>query len=397
MRHAAFQMVTKPRSARPSVEARARDLARAVLFGLVLLPLIAGLHAEYGRERMATAADHKAEIEAAMRAVLTPDHVEQALARDFAAGDIESAGLLIEAADMVATPVAPHWRARYLTETTGWRSAARSAWRCGRGFVTGEGASTAEITCAIGSDLMVVGDVRDVGREVAHFAGGNEVDTVMLGLAGAGIALTAAVPASGGVSLAARTGVALMKAALRSGIAGAGLVTSIGKAVVGTKAVAGTLSAPAMRRASVRGAVDLKRLAPLRDAASNLGHVWHAGGARSVTAAIRTAGSLDDLRHSSKIAQMFGKRTAAVYRTVGPKAFRIVKTATRWTAKGILLLSGLALSAVSAVVSLAVSARIVLGALALAARPAIRLTARAFDTLALAITNQAAAMLPART
>lgn len=376
-------------SARPGAPL-VRAFARAALACLLLVPVCAGLYCEFARERVAGDADHRAGIERAMRAVLTPDHIERSLARHFADEDYEGAALVIEAADMVGAPVAPRWRERYRDETTGWRAAARSAWRCGRGFVTGRGASTSEIACAIGSDLMVVGDVRDVGREAGHFLAGEEVDTLMLGLAGAGLALTAALPLSGGTSLAARGGVALMKAAIRAGVAGASLVKSV------AKAVARAVDVSALRRAAGRGAVDLDRLAPLTEAATSLHGVWRAGGPRSVVMAVRAARNLDDLRQGGRVARIFGDRSAAVFHTIGRAAFHIVKTATRWTARGFLLVSGALMSGLGALVSLATAMRVLIGLAGFVVGPSIRLTVRLVGALARALASRAVPMLPAR-
>ena len=73
-------------------------------------------------------------------------------------------------------------------------------------------------------DLFVFGDVRDVVREGWRGMRGEEVDTLVLGLAGTGIAVTAGMYASAGLAAPARAGLSVVKAARRGGHLGAPLV-----------------------------------------------------------------------------------------------------------------------------------------------------------------------------
>src|SRR5205807_2669887 len=68
------------------------------------------------------------------------------------------------------------------------------------------------------------GDVRDVVRESWHGLRGEDVDKVVLGLAGTGIAVTAGLYASAGLAAPARAGLSVAKVARRGGYLGAPLV-----------------------------------------------------------------------------------------------------------------------------------------------------------------------------
>jgi hypothetical protein len=70
----------------------------------------------------------------------------------------------------------------------------------------------------------VFGDVRDVVREGWHGLRGDDVDYLVLGLAGTGIAVTAGMYASAGLAAPARAGLTVAKAARRGGHLGAPLV-----------------------------------------------------------------------------------------------------------------------------------------------------------------------------
>src|SRR5262249_53196918 len=82
-----------------------------------------------------------------------------------------------------------------------------------RGFITGKPEDIASAAGMLTGDLFVFGDVRDVVRESWHGLRGEEVDKLVLGLAGTGIAVTAGVYASGGLAAPARAGLSAVKAA----------------------------------------------------------------------------------------------------------------------------------------------------------------------------------------
>ncbi len=71
----------------------------------------------------------------------------------------------------------------------------------GRGAFTGRGDSVEELVGAVGADMLVVGDVRDLLLQSAHFAIDGEADPVILSLSGIGLATTVAPEIDWGVSL----------------------------------------------------------------------------------------------------------------------------------------------------------------------------------------------------
>src|SRR5207302_4867592 len=107
------------------------------------------------------------------------------------------------------------------------REAARrssKAARFARGFVTGKPEDVASAAGMLTGDLFVFGDIRDIVREGWHGLRGEEVDPLVLGLAGTGIAVTAGFYFSAGLAAPARAGLSAAKAARRGGYIGAPLV-----------------------------------------------------------------------------------------------------------------------------------------------------------------------------
>ncbi len=110
-------------------------------------------------------------------------------------------------------------------------------------------------------DLFVFGDVRDVLREGWRGLRGEEVDTLVLGLAGTGIAVTAGMYFTGGLAAPARVGVTVIKAARTGGHLGKPLVRLLKvETREGLLAFAGNLG-KVQQRTSLRGALDGLKIA----------------------------------------------------------------------------------------------------------------------------------------
>ena len=139
-----------------------------------------------------------------------PDHpfcieAEWALAEDRVADALElaEAGACTSAADRA--------RAR-------WTTIAATFSRCVAGAWSGRGEDVASVGCALASDLVVFGDVRDLTRQGAAWARGDATDPVLIGLSAVGLVATFAphVDAGGALLKAARRAGALTDALART-------------------------------------------------------------------------------------------------------------------------------------------------------------------------------------
>lgn len=130
-----------------------------------------------------------------------PDHpfcidAEWALAENRVADALE----LAEAG--VCTSAAERARAR-------WNTIAATFSRCTAGAWSGRGDDVAAVGCALASDLVVFGDVRDLTRQGVAWARGDATDPVLIGLSAVGLVATFAPQVDAGG--------ALLKAARRAG------------------------------------------------------------------------------------------------------------------------------------------------------------------------------------
>ena len=100
-----------------------------------------------------------------------------------------------------------------------WDTLSAHLERCWQGVWTGRGEDAAGVGCAVASDLLVFGDVRDLTIQAFRWGQGDATDPVLVGLSTAGIALTL-VPHAG-------AGNALLKGARRAGTLSTGLARSV--------------------------------------------------------------------------------------------------------------------------------------------------------------------------
>lgn len=190
-------------------------------------------------------------------AAVAAREIEQALA----AGDAELARSFVDLAAERGIAVAPDLIEK--TESAERDAAAPSSRVASfaRGFVTGKPEDVASAAGMLTGDLFVFGDVRDVVRESWHGLRGEEVDKVVLGLAGTGIAVTAGLYVSAGLAAPARAGLSAIKAARRGGYIGKPLMRLLKMETrEGLVAFAGNLGR-VQSRAGMRGAFDVLKVA----------------------------------------------------------------------------------------------------------------------------------------
>lgn len=129
-------------------------------------------------------------------------------------GDIPTAIELAEASDCP----------EQLSEATArWNELGALFQRCVNGIWTGRAEDGAGVACAIASDLVVFGDVRDLTRQGAAWLRGDDTDVLLVALSAAGIVLTFAPQLGAGASV--------LKGARRAGAVSEPLAKNVAKLV----------------------------------------------------------------------------------------------------------------------------------------------------------------------
>lgn len=204
-------------------------------------------------------------------------------------------------------------------------SAANFARRFATGFVTGNADDLATLSGTVAGDLFVFGDIRDAIREGKHLVFGEETDHLILGLAAAGLAVTAATYASAGGVAPVRAGLTLVKDARKVGRIGEGLTTWAARSARGM--VDGPALKEAMTKASVfrpgqtvaamKTAFRADKAGDIVRFAKDVGRVGEKAGTRGALDTLRIAQGPKDVARASKLAVAKGGQTRAIIKLFG--------------------------------------------------------------------------------
>jgi hypothetical protein len=257
-------------------------------------------------------------IEAALAvhdADLANSFVELARERNFAIGD--------EQARRVAAAVAEE------------NSSAHMAKSFATGLVTGNADDVASLSGTIAGDLFVFGDIRDVVRETKHLAMGEDTDRLVLGLAAAGLAVTAATYVSVGGAVPVRAGLSMVKDARKVGRLGGGLAEWAGRsarevvdAPVLQHAVAnGSVLRPGETVSAIRAAFRAEKAGGLVRLAKDIGRVGERAGVRAAQDTLKIAEEPRDVARAARLAEAKGGKTRAILKVLGRGALLLASGA----------------------------------------------------------------------
>ncbi|WGS01815.1 hypothetical protein MTX26_13750 [Bradyrhizobium sp. ISRA443] len=219
------------------------------------------------------------------------------------------------------------------------------------GLVTGNADDVASLSGTVAGDLFVFGDVRDVVREGKHLAMGEDTDRLVLGLAAAGLAVTAATYISVGGVGPLRAGLTLVKDTRKAGRLSEGLVEWAGRStrdVVDTPALreavaSGSVFRPAETASAIRAAFRADKAGALVRAAKDVGRIGEAAGVRAARDTLKVAESPKDLTRAARLAEAKGGQTRAILKLLGRGALLLVAgtfNLTMWLFGALLTLFG---------------------------------------------------------
>jgi hypothetical protein len=231
-------------------------------------------------------------------------------------------------------------------------SSSHFAKRFATGLVTGNADDVASLSGTIAGDLFVFGDIRDVVREAKHLAMGEDTDRLVLGLATAGLAVTAATYVSVGGVAPVRAGLTLVKDARKVGRLGEGLTTWAGRSareIVDTpllqNAVAsGSVMRPGQTMSAIRAAFHAEKAGALVRLAKDVGRVGERAGMRAAQDTLKIAENPKDVARAAELAASKGGQTRAILKTLGRGALLLAAGAfdlTLWVFGALLALFGL--------------------------------------------------------
>jgi hypothetical protein len=281
------------------------------------------------------------------QAVIT-ENIEAALA----ANDADLAGSFVELARAKNISLSEDLLQRVTAAVAEENSSSHFAKRFATGLVTGNADDVASLSGTVAGDLFVFGDVRDVVREGKHLVMGEDTDRLVLGLATAGLAVTAATYVSIGGVAPVRAGLTLVKDARKVGRLGDGLTQWAGRSareVVDTpmlqNAVAsGSLTRPGQTVSAIRAAFHAEKAGALVRLAKDVGRVGEKAGTRGALDTLRIAEGPKDVARAARLAESKGGQTRAILKLLGRGALLLAAGAfdlALWVFGALLALFGL--------------------------------------------------------
>ncbi|MDE2377569.1 hypothetical protein [Bradyrhizobium sp.] len=214
-------------------------------------------------------------------------------------------------------------------------STSHFARRFATGLVTGDADDVASLSGTVAGDLFVFGDIRDVVREGKHLAMGEDTDHLVLGLAAAGLAVTAATYVSVGGATPVRAGLSLVKDARKVGRLGEGLAAWAGRSAreavdvpVLQKAVAsGSVLRPGETASAIKAAFRAERAGALVRFAKDVGRITEKAGTRGALDSLRIAEGPKDVTRAARLAEAKGGKTRAIMKLLGRGALLLAGSA----------------------------------------------------------------------
>jgi hypothetical protein len=278
--------------------------------------------------------------------------IEQNIEAALAANDADLANSFVELAGEKDISLADELSRRVSDAVTEENSSSHFAKRFATGLVTGNADDAASLSGTVAGDLFVFGDIRDVVREGKHLAMGEDTDRLILGLAAAGLAVTAATYISIGGVAPVRAGLTLVKDARKVGRLGEGLTAWAGRSARGMvdtpmlqNAVAsGSVMRPGQTISAIRAAFHAEKAGALVRLAKDVGRVGEKAGIRAAQDTLKIAESPKDVARAARLAESKGGQTRAILKILGRGALLLVAGAfdlTLWVLGALLALFGL--------------------------------------------------------
>jgi hypothetical protein len=278
---------------------------------------------------------------------LVTENIEAALA----ASDADLAASFIELARDRNIALSEELSTRVGDAVTDATSTTHFAKRFATGLVTGNADDVASLSGTVAGDLFVFGDIRDVVREGKHLAMGEDTDHLVLGLATAGLAVTAATYVSVGGALPVRAGLTMVKDARKVGRLGVGLTQWAGRsarelvdAPMLQKAVAsGSVLRPGATVSAIKAAFRAEKAGALVRLAKDVGRIGEKAGTRGALDTLRIAEGPKDVARAARLAESKGGQTRAILKLLGRGALLLAAGAfnlSLWVFSALLALFG---------------------------------------------------------
>jgi hypothetical protein len=279
------------------------------------------------------------------------DVVTQNIEAALAAGDADLAASFVALAGEKNISLDEDLSRRVSDAVAEENSSSHFAKRFATGLVTGNADDVASLSGTVAGDLFVFGDIRDVVREGKHLAMGEDTDRLVLGLATAGLVVTAATYVSIGGAAPVRAGLTLVKDARKVGRLGEGLTEWAGRSardmvdtpVLQNAVASGSVARPGQTLTAIKAAFRAEKAGALVRLAKDVGRVSEKAGARGALDTLRLAEGPEDVARAARLAESRGGQTRAILKVLGRGGLLLAAGAfnlTLWVFGALLALFG---------------------------------------------------------
>jgi hypothetical protein len=289
---------------------------------------------------------------AVSQSAVSPSAVAENIEAALAVNDADLANSFIDLANAKNIPVTDELSKRVGDAVAEAGSTSHFAKGFASGLVTGNADDVASMSGTVAGDLFVFGDIRDVVREGKHLAMGEDTDRLVLGLAAAGLAVTAATYVSVGGAAPMRAGLTLVKDARKAGRLGEGLTLWAGRSardLVDTPMLENAVESASVLRPgesvrAIKAAFRPEQATGLVRLAKDVGRVGEKAGARGALDTLKLAEGPEDVARAARLAESKGGQTRAILKMLGRGALLLAAGAfdlTLWVFGALLALFGL--------------------------------------------------------
>jgi hypothetical protein len=286
------------------------------------------------------------------QSAVSPSAVAENIEAALAANDADLANSFVDLARAKNIPINDELSKRVGDAVAEAGSTAHFAKGFASGLVTGNADDVASMSGTVTGDLFVFGDIRDVVREGKHLAMGEDTDRLVLGLAAAGLAVTAATYVSVGGAAPVRAGLTLVKDARKVGRLGEGLTLWAGRSardLVDTPMLENAVETASVLRPgesvrAIKAAFRPEQAAGLVRLAKDVGRVGEKAGARGALDTLKLAEGPEDVARAARLAESKGGQTRAILKMLGRGALLLAAGAfdlTLWVFAALVALFGL--------------------------------------------------------
>ena len=278
---------------------------------------------------------------------LISENIEAALAAD----DADLANSFVELAREKNIVLSEELSKRVGDAVAEANSTSHFAKRFATGLVTGNADDVASLSGTVAGDLFVFGDIRDAVREGKHLAMGEDTDHLVLGLAAAGLAVTAATYVSVGGAVPVRAGLTMVKDARKVGRLGEGLTQWAGRSarevvdapMLHQAVASGSVLRPGATISAIKAAFRAEKAGALVRLAKDVGRVGEKAGTRGALDTLRIAEGPKDVARAARLAESKGGQTRAILKLLGRGALLLAAGAfnlSLWVFGALLTLFG---------------------------------------------------------